>query len=276
MPTAINAAAAIAEWRAGLGVGGRPESASMTGSRETVRPGHQAAAVAPSDREEDSHRDQPPGKAETVDAMVDRGLERWCEDDPEHEASDRPGDCGDRPDDGTVRHEHEAEVLLRRADGREHAELPEPSLRDDGEPCRRNQRRQQEEDGGHGEDRQRLRRVADVASTLHGAREGRVGAVGLGAIERLARRSARLDEHGDPVRARGRGRDESELVAQLARVLDDADDRPSSPVERQGRSDPQSQRLCNPVGDGDLTGAGRVAASAECEQVVAVGAVGDL
>ena len=47
MPTAISAAAAIAEWRAGLGLGGRPESASMTGRRATARPGHQAAAVAP-------------------------------------------------------------------------------------------------------------------------------------------------------------------------------------------------------------------------------------
>ena len=47
MPTAISAAAAIAEWRAGLGLGGRPESASVTGSRATVRPGHQAAAIAP-------------------------------------------------------------------------------------------------------------------------------------------------------------------------------------------------------------------------------------
>ena len=208
--------------------------------------------------------------------MVDRGLERWCGDDPEHEANDRPDDCGDRPDDGTVRHQHEAEVLLRCADRREHAELPEPSLRDDCKPCRRNQRGQQEEDGGDGEDRQRLRRTADVASTFHGAREGRLGVVALGTVKGLARHGVRLDEHGDPVRARGRGRDESELVAQLSRVLDDADDRPSSPVECQGRSDLQSQGLCDAVGDGDLVGAGRVAASAEREQVGAVGAFGGL
>ena len=47
MPTAISTAAAIAERCAGFGLGGRPESASMTGRRATVRPGHQAAAVAP-------------------------------------------------------------------------------------------------------------------------------------------------------------------------------------------------------------------------------------
>ena len=47
MPIAIRAAAATAEWRAGLGLGGRPERASVTGTRATARPGHQAAAVAP-------------------------------------------------------------------------------------------------------------------------------------------------------------------------------------------------------------------------------------
>ena len=46
MPTAISAAAAKAEACAPR-PGGRPESASMTGRRATVRPGHQAAAVAP-------------------------------------------------------------------------------------------------------------------------------------------------------------------------------------------------------------------------------------
>ncbi len=102
MPTAISAAAAIAEWRAGLGLGGRPESASMTGRRATVRPGHQAATVAPTIARSDGHRDQSPRKAEPVDAMVDRGLECRGEHDPEREARDRPDECGDRPDDGAV------------------------------------------------------------------------------------------------------------------------------------------------------------------------------
>ena len=47
MPTAMSTAAAMAEWRAGLGLGGRAESASTTGTRATARAGHQAAAVAP-------------------------------------------------------------------------------------------------------------------------------------------------------------------------------------------------------------------------------------
>ena len=59
MPTAISAAAAMAEWRAGLGLGGRPESASMTGRRATVRPGHQAAAVAPRTAQDCGHAADP-------------------------------------------------------------------------------------------------------------------------------------------------------------------------------------------------------------------------
>ena len=46
-PAAISTAAAIAAWRAGRGLGGRPESASITGTREAVRPGHHAAPAAP-------------------------------------------------------------------------------------------------------------------------------------------------------------------------------------------------------------------------------------
>ena len=68
-------------------------------------------------------------------------------------------------------------MLLRGADGGEHAELAEPSLRDDGEACGGDQRGKEEEDGGHGEHRQRLCRAADVASASIGAREGRAGAV---------------------------------------------------------------------------------------------------
>ena len=76
MPTAISAAAAIAAWRAGLGFGGRPESASTTGRRATVRARPPGGGGRPEDGEEDGRRDQPPGKAEPVDAMVDGGLER--------------------------------------------------------------------------------------------------------------------------------------------------------------------------------------------------------
>ena len=47
IPATIKTAATIPEWCAGFGSGGRAESASVTGTRATARPGHQAAAVAP-------------------------------------------------------------------------------------------------------------------------------------------------------------------------------------------------------------------------------------
>ena len=204
--------------------------------------------------------------------MVDRGLERRGEDEPEPEACDRPDDRGKRPDDGAVRQHHETEVLPRGADGGEHAELAEPSLRDDCESCGGNQRCQEEEDGGHGEHRQRLCGLADVVPLDHGARIGRAGAVTQGPHEGVMLRLAPIDEQVDHVRAGRRGRDESELVAQLARVLDDADDGPSPAVEGQGRPDLEPQRLRHPVGDGDLAGPHRVATASEREQLAAIGA----
>ena len=151
-------------------------------------------------------RDQPPRKAEPVDAMVDRGLECRGEDDPEREAGDRPDERSDRPDDGAVGQQHEAEVLLRGADGSEHAQLAEPSLRDDREACGGNQRGQEEEDGGDGEHRQRLRRAADVVPVDHRAR-GESRAVALGSEEGVdatprSRRRERRPVGGSPTRGR--------------------------------------------------------------------------
>ena len=89
-------------------------------------------------------------------------------------AGDRPAERGDRADEGAVGQEHEAEVLLRGADGGEHAQLPEPSLGDDREAGGGDQRGQEEEDGGDGEHRQRVcpLRVGDRVSV---PREGRTG-----------------------------------------------------------------------------------------------------
>ena len=167
---------------------------------------------------------------------------------PEREAGDRPDERGDRPDEGAVGEQHEAEVLLRGADGGEHAELAEPSLRDDREACGGDQRGQEQEDGGHGEHRQRVRRRCVVPRRLLRAREGRAASVTwrLGRRTRSTRRSRRrrtVTWSGAPCR---RGGDERELVAQLARVLDDADDRPAPAVERQGRADLEPQELATP------------------------------
>ena len=118
-------------------LGRSPREREHDGEAGDRSPGPPGGGRCPEDCEEDGRRDQPPRKAEPVDAMVDRGLERRGEDDPEREARDRPDDRGDRPDDGAVGQQHEAEVLLRGADGGEHAELAEPSLRDDCEALRR-------------------------------------------------------------------------------------------------------------------------------------------
>ena len=67
-----------------------------------MRPGHQAAAVAPRTASSDRHRDQRPRNAEPVDAMVDRGLERRGDDDPEREPDDRPAIAAIVPDERAV------------------------------------------------------------------------------------------------------------------------------------------------------------------------------
>ena len=210
--------------------------------------------------------------------MVDRGLEGRGEDDPEREAGDRPDECCERADNGAVGQQHETAVLLRRTDGSQHSELSEPSLRDDREACGGDQRRKEEEDGSDGEDGQRLGRTTGIVSASHGTREGRAGAVAQRLEEGVARLRprTRVDEHVDPVCARGRRRDESELVTQLSRVFDDAHDGPPVPVERQARPDLEPKRLRHPVGHGDLAGADRVAATTEREEFAAVGTARDL
>ena len=128
----------------------------MIGRRATVRPGHQAAAVAPRMARSDDHCEQRPRKAEPVDAMAHRGLESRRENKPEPDARDRAENRGDHSDDSAVRQQHKPKMLLRRADRREHAELAEPTLRDDGEARCGNERGQEQEDGGDGENRERV------------------------------------------------------------------------------------------------------------------------
>ena len=107
----------------------------MTGTRASRSPRPPGGGGCPEDGDEDGHREQGPGQAEPVDAMVDRGLERRGDREPEPETHDRPERCADRAHDGAVGQQHESQVLLRRADRGEHAELAEPPLRDDREAC---------------------------------------------------------------------------------------------------------------------------------------------
>ena len=121
------------------------------------------------DCDEDDHREQRPGQAEPVDAVVDRGLERRGDREPEREARDRSDQRADRTDDRAVGQQYESEVLVGRAGRREHAELTEPSLRDHGEARGGDQRGQEQEDGGH----ENIARASAARLMLHlGSREG--------------------------------------------------------------------------------------------------------
>ena len=185
--------------------------------------------------------------------MAESGLERRDEGEPDREAHDRPDQGADRAHDRAVGQQHEPEVLLGRADRRERAELAEPSLRDDGKARGGDQRGQQQEDGGHGEHRQRVRRPVALPSL--GPCEAEPGA-GRGPVhERVDRVGVGVDQDRRVVRcSRGRGRDEGELVAQVTWVLDDADDGPATAVEGQRIPDLESEERGHAVGDGDLAG----------------------
>ena len=194
MPAAISAAATIAEWRAGLGLGGRAESASVTGRRATVRPGHQAAAVAPRTATRTVSASSAQGRLSrsmrwsTADSSVGANATQSARPD------DRPDQRADRADDRAVGQQHEAEVLLGRADRGEHAELAEPSLRDDGEACGGDQRGQEQEDGGHGEHRQRVGRPVVAAPRSSPAKADR--SLGRGACDEGVDRAGRSRRPG--------------------------------------------------------------------------------
>ena len=167
--------------------------------------------------------------------MAHRGFESRREDDPERTARDRAEDGGDRSDDGAVGQQHEPQMLLRGPDRREHAELAESTLRDDGEARGGNERGQEQEDGGDGEQCERVCGL-DLAAVPR-SREAGTAVFGQGVCEGAELLSARVDENGDVLRRPGRRRgDESELVTEIEWVLDDADDGPPPPVEIERRS----------------------------------------
>ena len=93
-------------------------------------------------------------------------------------------------------------MLLSSADGRQHAELAEPTLRDDSEAGGGNERGQEQEHGGDGEQCERVCGL-DLAAAPR-SREARTEAtpgqgVGKGAELLLAR----VDQNGDVLRRPG-------------------------------------------------------------------------
>ena len=133
--------------------------------------------------------------------MAHRGFERRREDDPERAAYNRAENRGDHSDDGAVGQQHEPEMLLGSPDCREHAELPEPTLRDDSEARGGNERGQEQEDGGDGEHCDRVRGL-DLAAAPRSP-EARTVVPGQGVCEGAELLFARVDQNGDVLRRRG-------------------------------------------------------------------------
>ena len=253
MPTAISTAAAMAEWRAGLGLGGRAERASTTGTRATVRPGHQAATVAPRTARRTAIAISPHGR-------LSRSM-RWSTADSSVGAkttqSARPATvpmiAAIAPTSGAVRHQHETEVLLRGADGGEHAELAEPSLSDDCEACGGNQRGQEQEDGGDGEHRERVGGL-DLAADPSPVRPERPFS-----LQRVCEGAellvARVDQNRDVLR---RPADAGETRANSSLSSRGFSTMPTTVRRRPSSASvaPSStlQELGHTVGDGDLAG----------------------
>ena len=75
------------------------------GDRPTRPPG--GGAGSEHCDEDDQHK-QCPGQAERVDAVVEPGLERREDSEPERETEDRPDHRADGADDGAVRQQHES------------------------------------------------------------------------------------------------------------------------------------------------------------------------
>ncbi len=245
----------------------RPGGSRREGERDRDArdrpPGPPGCGGRPEHGDEHDHREQRPRQADRVDAMTESRLERRDERDPERETCDRPEQRADRADDRAVGEKHEPEVLPGRTDRSEHAQLAEPSLSDDGEACRGDERGQQHEDRGHGEHRQRVRPPV-VAPRLGPHQRGPVSLEVLLVDEGVHRAGVGVDEDRDVIRSScRRGGDERELVAQIAWVLDDADDRPATAVEGKRLPDLEPQERGHAVGDGSFVGSVRVAASAE-------------
>ena len=147
-------------------------------------------------------REKRPRKAEPVDAMAHRGFESRREDDPERTACRRAENRGDHSDDGAIRQQHEPELLLSSPDCREHAELAEPSLRNDSEARGGNERGQEQKDGGDGEQRERVC-GPDLAAARR-SRQARTEAVpGQGGCEAAELLLIRVDQNGDVLRPPG-------------------------------------------------------------------------
>jgi hypothetical protein len=238
----------------------------VTGIRAAVRAGHQACP------------DEPPWQVEPVNPMAGGRLQPRRDRDPARTGESGPGHGGDGADGGAVGQQHQAKMPLGGADRGQHAELSQAALGDDYKAGRGDQGDQQQDHRGQAQ---------------HACGGGRP--LGLGGRQtqqaRMAGR-ARLEsatvapwQGGCPVaagqnqhrhrfrRVGGRGRQQGELVVQVARVLDKTDDGSRGPAEDERGADADLEGRRHRVGDRDLAGGGRVAARSQPQHRRAVGAV---
>ena len=174
---------------------------------------------------------RPPLQMESVDPVPDQRLEARRERDPGGQAQRGSGRCAGDADNDSVGDHREANLAVGRAERAQHAQRPEPALRDDSEARGGNQTDEEETDRLECEDDHRNCGLA----------RGRAGSL----ARRRARGSECIDRTSGGVeqdRHLGRwvglsGRDECELVTQAQGVLDEPDDVARHTVQVHGVAD---------------------------------------
>ena len=97
--------------------------------------------------QQDDGNDDRPRQAEPTDAVVCRSFEQGRERHPEDGADHRARSGGYQADQGAIGEHRVADVLLRGADGGQHAQLTQPALGDGGKPGGGHKGYEQEEEG---------------------------------------------------------------------------------------------------------------------------------
>ena len=151
-----------AERRVGLGRGGRLDSASVIGTRAIMRAGHHAAPTAVTSASTTTATTIVPGRLSRPMRWFAAASSKGDSDIQRTAPIAVPASGRYQADQSAVREHHVADVLLRGADGGQHAQLTQPALGDGGEPGGGHKRYEQEEesrrDQGKGDGRLRSRR----------------------------------------------------------------------------------------------------------------------
>ena len=273
MPAAINSAARMAEWCAGFGRGGRAERASVTGTRATARPGHQAAAVAPRTATRTTIASSGQGTLSRSMRWSTAGSSVGATASQSAKPTTVPINAPIAPTTAPL-----VSSTSRRCFSVAPIAASMPSWRSrrcaiTAKPAAatsvaRSRKTVATENIASASAARLLCRASDPAN----ADRSPAFALHEGVDPGVDRFGAGIDQHRDLVRCPGgRGRDERELVAQIAWVLDDADDGPAAAVEGERLPELEPEDRGHAVGDGDLARACRVAASAQRKPCAPVG-----